>query len=402
MADFMKVAKSKIDASAGELNTISQEIWSHPELNFNEHHAHEVLTDYLEKEGFNVERHFVLDTAFRATFGSDNAGPNICVICEYDALPEIGHACGHNLIAECGVAAGIGIKAALEASGNKYGKVTVLGTPGEEGGGGKKRLIKANAFVGIAVAMMAHPYRYNVPRPIALSMTVLVIKFQGKASHAAAAPWDGNNALDAAVTCYQSISNMRQQMKPACRVHGIFTNGGAAPNIIPEQAELTYYLRAVDENELAMLKKKVEACAEGAAIATECKVNVEVEAMHSKLLTNDVVATLYEKYATELGIEPKNGQQIKTLLATDFGDTSRAVPSISPMYSVENSTPLTLLEFKAAAGAPEAQAPTLIQAKALAMTAIELLQPSGQDTLKKIQKEFKETVSKLPMPDMGD
>ncbi|XP_038048320.1 peptidase M20 domain-containing protein 2-like isoform X3 [Patiria miniata] len=401
MADFMKVAKSKIDASAGELNTISQEIWSHPELNFNEHHAHEVLTDYLEKEGFNVERHFVLDTAFRATFGSDNAGPNICVICEYDALPEIGHACGHNLIAECGVAAGIGIKAALEASGNKYGKVTVLGTPGEEGGGGKKRLIKANAFVGIAVAMMAHPYRYNVPRPIALSMTVLVIKFQGKASHAAAAPWDGNNALDAAVTCYQSISNMRQQMKPACRVHGIFTNGGAAPNIIPEQAELTYYLRAVDENELAMLKKKVEACAEGAAIATECKVEMRKPVSYANVITNGILVAIYEKYASGLGFE-WDGRHGMSAGSTDFGDTSYVVPGIHPMYCITDSANNHSQEFTATAGAPEAQAPTLIQAKALAMTAIELLQPSGQDTLKKIQKEFKETVSKLPMPDMGD
>ncbi|XP_038048322.1 peptidase M20 domain-containing protein 2-like isoform X5 [Patiria miniata] len=400
MADFMKVAKSKIDASAGELNTISQEIWSHPELNFNEHHAHEVLTDYLEKEGFNVERHFVLDTAFRATFGSDNAGPNICVICEYDALPEIGHACGHNLIAECGVAAGIGIKAALEASGNKYGKVTVLGTPGEEGGGGKKRLIKANAFVGIAVAMMAHPYRYNVPRPIALSMTVLVIKFQGKASHAAAAPWDGNNALDAAVTCYQSISNMRQQMKPACRVHGIFTNGGAAPNIIPEQAELTYYLRAVDENELAMLKKKVEACAEGAAIATECKVEMWTWGSNANVITNSLLVDIYEKYARDLAVHWSEHDLI--FGSTDFGNTSYVVPGIHPLFRITGGANIHAREFMATAGAPEAQAPTLIQAKALAMTAIELLQPSGQDTLKKIQKEFKETVSKLPMPDMGD
>ncbi|XP_038048318.1 peptidase M20 domain-containing protein 2-like isoform X1 [Patiria miniata] len=404
MADFMKVAKSKIDASAGELNTISQEIWSHPELNFNEHHAHEVLTDYLEKEGFNVERHFVLDTAFRATFGSDNAGPNICVICEYDALPEIGHACGHNLIAECGVAAGIGIKAALEASGNKYGKVTVLGTPGEEGGGGKKRLIKANAFVGIAVAMMAHPYRYNVPRPIALSMTVLVIKFQGKASHAAAAPWDGNNALDAAVTCYQSISNMRQQMKPACRVHGIFTNGGAAPNIIPEQAELTYYLRAVDENELAMLKKKVEACAEGAAIATECKVEIDASGIsYANLITNDGLSIMYEAHAQGMGVEFSRDEALRRGGSTDMGNVSYVVPSIQPKFTPgSGDAAIHTRPFASVAGAPEAQAPTLIQAKALAMTAIELLQPSGQDTLKKIQKEFKETVSKLPMPDMGD
>ncbi|XP_022092532.1 peptidase M20 domain-containing protein 2-like isoform X3 [Acanthaster planci] len=398
MADFMKVAKAKIDASASNLNALSQEIWSHPELNFNEHHAHEVLTDFLEKEGFNVERHFVLETAFRATFGSDNAGPNICVICEYDALPDIGHACGHNLIAECGVAAGLGIKAALEASGNKYGKVTVLGTPAEEGGGGKRLLIKANAFTGIAVAMMAHPYRYNVPRPIALSMTTVIIKFQGKASHASAAPWDGNNALDAAVMCYQAISNMRQQIKPTCRVHGIFTNGGAAPNIIPEEAELTYYLRAIDEGELSVLKRKVRACAEGAAKAAECQVEIRSPVSFANVITNTVLVVIYEKYARDLGFQWDEDPGMSAG-STDFGNASYVVPGIHPMFSITDTANNHMRAFTATAGSPEAQGPTLIQAKALAMTAIELMQPSGQDTLKKIQKEFKDTVSKLQMPE---
>ncbi|XP_022092530.1 peptidase M20 domain-containing protein 2-like isoform X1 [Acanthaster planci] len=400
MADFMKVAKAKIDASASNLNALSQEIWSHPELNFNEHHAHEVLTDFLEKEGFNVERHFVLETAFRATFGSDNAGPNICVICEYDALPDIGHACGHNLIAECGVAAGLGIKAALEASGNKYGKVTVLGTPAEEGGGGKRLLIKANAFTGIAVAMMAHPYRYNVPRPIALSMTTVIIKFQGKASHASAAPWDGNNALDAAVMCYQAISNMRQQIKPTCRVHGIFTNGGAAPNIIPEEAELTYYLRAIDEGELSVLKRKVRACAEGAAKAAECQVEFRTNITYANLITNDGLSSMYESHVQRMGVEFSTDEALRQGGSTDMGNVSYLVPSIHPKFAVGPGDVATHTgPFTTVAGSPEAQGPTLIQAKALAMTAIELMQPSGQDTLKKIQKEFKDTVSKLQMPE---
>ncbi|XP_022092536.1 peptidase M20 domain-containing protein 2-like isoform X6 [Acanthaster planci] len=353
MADFMKVAKAKIDASASNLNALSQEIWSHPELNFNEHHAHEVLTDFLEKEGFNVERHFVLETAFRATFGSDNAGPNICVICEYDALPDIGHACGHNLIAECGVAAGLGIKAALEASGNKYGKVTVLGTPAEEGGGGKRLLIKANAFTGIAVAMMAHPYRYNVPRPIALSMTTVIIKFQGKASHASAAPWDGNNALDAAVMCYQAISNMRQQIKPTCRVHGIFTNGGAAPNIIPEEAELTYYLRAIDEGELSVLKRKVRACAEGAAKAAECQLQVKTESSWANVITNCILVTIYETHARSLGYQWE--EHSMSFGSTDFGETSYKVPGIHPMFCITDRANIHMREFTAATGGVQNQ-----------------------------------------------
>ncbi|XP_071796518.1 xaa-Arg dipeptidase-like isoform X2 [Asterias amurensis] len=392
-----EAAKAKIDASAEDLNALSQDIWSHPELNFNEHHAHEVLTDFLEKEGFKVERKFVLETAFRATFGCDDAGPNVCVICEYDALPGIGHACGHNLIAECGVAAGLAIKAALEANGNKYGKVTVLGTPAEEGGGGKKYLIKANVFDDIAVAMMAHPYRYNVPRPIALSVIALKIKFHGKASHAAASPWDGNNALDAAVMCYQAISNMRQQIKPDCRIHGIFTNGGAAPNIIPEEAELTYYLRALNEGELAIVKRKVLACAEGAALASECKVESKDLFSYANILTNVGLVSIYEKYAKEYGLELE--YNVNHTGSTDFGNASYVVPGIHPMFYLTDKANIHTHDFEGVAGAPEAQAPTLIQAKALALTAIELLQPDGQDKLKKIQQEFKDTISKLTVPE---
>ncbi|XP_071796519.1 xaa-Arg dipeptidase-like [Asterias amurensis] len=392
-----EAAKAKIDASAEDLNALSQDIWSHPELNFNEHHAHEVLTDFLEKEGFKVERKFVLETAFRATFGCDDAGPNVCVICEYDALPGIGHACGHNLIAECGVAAGLAIKAALEANGNKYGKVTVLGTPAEEDGGGKKYLIKANVFDDIAVAMMAHPYRYNVPSPIALSVIALKIKFHGKASHAAASPWDGNNALDAAVMCYQAISNMRQQIKPDCRIHGIFTNGGAAPNIIPEEAELTYSLRALNEGELAIVKRKVLACAEGAAVASECKVETEDLFSYANILTNVGLVSIYEKYAKEYGLELE--YILNHTGSTDFGNASYVVPGIHPMFYLTDKANIHTYDFEVVAGAPEAQAPTLIQAKALALTAIELLQPDGQDKLKKIQQEFKDTISKLTVPE---
>ncbi|XP_033630848.1 peptidase M20 domain-containing protein 2-like isoform X1 [Asterias rubens] len=395
-----EAAKAKIDASAEDLNAISQDIWTHPELNFNEHHAHEVLTDFLEKEGFKVERKFVLETAFRATFGCDDAGPNVCVICEYDALPGIGHACGHNLIAECGVAAGLAIKAALEANGNKYGKVTVLGTPAEEGGGGKKYLIKANVFDDIAVAMMAHPYRYNVPRPIALSVIALKIKFHGKASHAAASPWDGNNALDAAVMCYQAISNMRQQIKPDCRIHGIFTNGGAAPNIIPEEAELTYNLRALNEGELAIVKRKVLACAEGAAVASECKVQYETTFAYANLVSNDGLASIYEDWASSLSVQINTDEKLRRGGSTDMGNVSYVVPSIQPKFAVgQGDGSIHTRSFTVFAGAPEAQGPTLIQAKALALTAIELLQPDGQDKLKKIQQEFKDSISKLTVPE---
>ena len=198
MATELKdVASVAVYAAQGELNKLSGEIWKHPELGFEEHKAHELLTSFLEKKGFSVERSFSLKTAFRAKFGSGK--PNVCVICEYDALPEIGHACGHNLIAEAGVAAGLGVKAALETSGAPGGTLTVMGTPAEEGGGGKVYLVEDGAFRDIDIAMMVHPSLYSVIKPGFVAIASYTVSFTGKAVHAAVAPWEGVNALDAAV-----------------------------------------------------------------------------------------------------------------------------------------------------------------------------------------------------------
>ena len=176
-------------------------------------------------------------------FGSGR--PNVCIICEYDALPGIGHACGHNLIAEAGVAAGLGVKAFIESQGTGYtGMVTVMGTPAEEGGGGKVLMIEKGAFEGVDIAIMAHPCPFESVVCIANARMIPQIDYHGNAAHAAAFPWEGVNALDAAVMAYTSISTLRQQMKPSWRVHGVFTNGGVKPNIIPEKASLQYYIRA--------------------------------------------------------------------------------------------------------------------------------------------------------------
>ena len=232
MAESHKiVAATAIDSCSWELYELSSEIWRNPELGFKEYKAHELLTSFLEKKGFAVEHSFTgIETAFRATFGSGR--PNVCVICEYDALPEIGHACGHNLIAEAGVAAGLGLKTALESKNASKGRVTVLGTPAEEGGGGKVYLIENGAFEDVDIAMMVHPAPYTVLMPTFSAIGEFKITFTGKASHAAAFPWEGVNALDAAVLAYNSISVLRQQMKPTWCVHGIITNGGAKPNIM--------------------------------------------------------------------------------------------------------------------------------------------------------------------------
>nr|XP_054763398.1 xaa-Arg dipeptidase-like [Lytechinus pictus] len=384
-------AQVKIDESASDLNKISQEIWSHPELGYNEHHAHKILTDYLEKEGFEVTRNYHLQTAFKATYGSDT-GVHVCVICEYDALPEIGHACGHNLIAECGAGAGLGIKAALELDDSLVGRVTVLGTPAEEGAGGKIDLINAGAFKNMDVAMMAHPYAYTVPQPLHLSMLELTIHYTGLASHASAAPWRGLNALDAAVMCYSNISVMRQQFRPEWRVHGIFTNGGAKPNIIPEEAELLYYLRAPDSKQLGVLKEKIVGCARGAAVATGCEVEFKRGCNYDNVIHNDALSFSFERHAESLGFSYPSERRREKGGSTDMGNVSYVLPSIHPKFGIPTEAATHTPGFTKWAGLPGAQTPTLTQAKAIAMTGIDVIDPDT-NLLKTAQEEFQKTVT---------
>lgn len=220
-----------IDAAAERLGALSRSIWSEPELAYEEHHAHGVLTRFFQSEtpagSWTVQPHYQLATAFRAEWGSPRgwAAPrplHLGFLCEYDALPGIGHACGHNLIAEVGAAAALGVKGALESLAGLPlpVKVIVLGTPAEEDGGGKIDLIEAGAFKNLDVVFMAHPSQENAAYLPDVAEHDVTVKYYGKASHAAAYPWEGLNALDAAVLAYNNLSVLRQQLKPTWRVHG--------------------------------------------------------------------------------------------------------------------------------------------------------------------------------------
>ena len=384
--DLKKAASSTIDENTEELKTISEKIWSSPELCYKEHKAHDLLTDFLEKKGFSVERSYTgIETAFRATFGSGR--PNVCVICEYDALPEIGHACGHNLIAEAGVAAGLGLKAALESSNAPKGRLTVMGTPAEEGGGGKIKLINNGAFEDIDIAMMVHPAPHSAIRLICTSISSLQVTYTGKAAHAAAFPWEGVNALDAAVMAYTSISVLRQQMKPAWRVHGIITNGGAKPNIIPEKTSMEYYIRAPNKSDLALLRNKVDCCFEAAAKSTGCDVEIlEDMAPHLDIASN---LTLAKKFGDNWGALGASFDDIYELGgSTDMGNVSYTVPSIHPCYQIGSGSEVNhTREFTAVTNTPEAHAETLVAAKAMAHTCIDVLTTDG--LLEEIIEVFK-------------
>ena len=375
-----------IDQSSRDLNALSQEIWKNPELGYKEYTAHKLLTNFLEGRGFEVQRSFGgLETAFKATFGSGR--PNVCVICEYDALPEIGHACGHNLIAEAGVAAGLGLKAALECEGAPKGRVTVMGTPAEEGGGGKVKLINSGAFEGIDLAMMVHPNPRSSLAPGFLAAAVMEATFTGKAAHAAAYPWEGVNALDAAVMAYNSISLLRQQMKPTWRVHCIITEGGVKPNIIPEKSVMEFMVRTPQRQELQYLVDKVSDCFHAAAKATGTEVKVtDTAPRYEDLVTNPTMARLFSDNWKEFGVDapmlaPGSG-------STDMGNVSYVVPSIHPKFEIGDGAGIHTRAFAVVTNTPEAYDRTLVVGKVMAHTGVDVLTTEG--LLEEIQQDFAE------------
>ncbi|OWF43934.1 peptidase M20 domain-containing protein 2-like [Mizuhopecten yessoensis] len=380
-----------IDAAAGDLNELSQQIWSHPETADQEYFAHDVLTRFLKDHGFErVDKKYQLETAFRATYGdSDSEKPHVGLLCEYDALPDIGHACGHNLIAEVGIAAGLALKAVLSQN-PSLGKMTILGTPAEEENGGKVRLLKAGAFEGIDFAMMAHPSKYELLKPNYVARKEINFKYTGRESHAAEWPWEGINALDAAVLCYQSISCLRQQMVPGWMVHGVISNGGQRPNIIPGNSQVDYYIRCPTSTELKVFEEKVLKCAEGAASATSCKLEVIQGEEYTSLMTNETMIDLYEKNGTSLGIEFERREKITKKLggSSDMSDVSHAVPSIHPEFRIGTDFNSHTQEFAPASGSAEAQTNTLKVAKSLAMTAIDIM--LDHSLMSKIRKDFED------------
>ncbi len=383
-AALQELASSAIDSNKDELEKVSNYIWSNPELAWEEHKAHGWLTDFLEGKGFAVERSYTgVQTAFRARIGSGS--PNVCVISEYDALPEIGHACGHNLIAEAGVAAGLGLKAAVE-KGNMKGTVTVLGTPAEEKGGGKVKLIDNGAFNDIDVAMMVHPFPDTFLRPIYNGRISFLASYTGKAAHAAAYPWEGVNALDAVVMAYNSVSVLRQQMKPTWRVHSIISKGGVKPNIIPEFSEMEIWCRTPHKEEMDALVGKVTKCLEAAGKATGCGCDVrEIDVAYTEVRQNASLAKAFGEKFDALTVAHEDVGNVNA--STDMGNVSYVVPSLHPNYAIGSGEVNHTRAFTAVANTPDSHHKTLQAAKAMAHTAIDVFVKDG--FLDQIKEDFK-------------
>eukprot|EP00111_Clytia_hemisphaerica_P002701 TCONS_00007619-protein len=385
LEDVKRFTCDLIESKKDNLKNLSYEIWNNPETAFEEFKCHEIITLFLEKSGFHVQKKHPLTTSFIAESIIGKSGPVVGICCEYDALPGIGHGCGHNLIAECAVGAGLAVKEAIRKYGLP-GKVIIFGTPAEEAGGGKVEMLKAQVFEGCDVCIMAHPALYDLPDPIMVAVSQFKIAFKGKPAHAAAAPWEGQNALDAAVQCYCNISMLRQQIKPTSRVHAIISKGGTVPNIIPELAELFIFVRSVTDKEMWDLKERVVSCGNGAATSTGCTLEITEVAEYNALKTNETLMNLFIKNSENLGVD-FNYTGSKQGGSTDMGNVSVALPSIHPKFKVDSKTNIHTAGFTDAAILDENQIPTLRVAKSLAMTAIDVL-ASDSHILEQIKKDF--------------
>jgi amidohydrolase len=375
MAIELEAAKQRIvdevDKRGDLLLEASHEIHAHPELAFEEIFAHELLTDLISNEGIAVERGaYGIPTAFAARAGS--TGPTIAVLCEYDALPGIGHACGHNIIATAGLGAGLAAAALADELG---GRVLILGTPAEEGGGGKVKLIERGALEGVDAAMMVHPAGADLRSMNAIAIQQIWCEFIGKAAHAAAAPHKGRNALDAAVLGYNNVAALRQHIRGDERVHGIITEGGDKPNIVPARAASQWYVRARNLARLEELKPRVFACLQAGADAAGCEMVYEwKQPIYADMRDNDPMIALYTENISTLGrtvLDPRETPGV--VGSTDMGNVSYTVPSIHPMIAVApRHISIHTPEFATYAGGSEGDAAVLDGAKALAMTVADL------------------------------
>lgn len=365
-----------VDANADRLLAVSHAIHARPELNFAEHFAHDELCRELEADGIATQRQaYGLETAFVGRAGS--AGPDIGVLLEYDALPGIGHACGHNIIAAAGLGAGLAAAAVADAAG---GRVSILGTPAEEGGGGKVFMIRAGAFAHLDAAMMVHPAGADLRYMNAIAIQQCIATYAGRSAHAAAAPEQGRNALDGAVLGYMNVAALRQHIASSERIHGIFTDGGDKPNIVPSHAQTSWYVRSPSIDGLARLKERVIACLTAGADASGCTVTIEwVDPPYSDMMDSHAIIDAYAANAATLGRTVEDPALTAPVVgSTDMGNVSYEVPSIHPMIrAAAPGTAIHTEDFAEFAAGPLGDAAVIDGAKLLAWTVADLWLDSG-------------------------
>ncbi|MBT8242051.1 MAG: M20 family metallopeptidase [Acidimicrobiia bacterium] len=373
-----QTALTAFEAVESVLVATSHWMYHNPELGYQEIEISKRLSDFLATHGLDVTYPAGgLDTAFEATAGT--SGPRVVICCEYDALPKVGHACGHNIIATAAVGAGVALAGLADELGIR---VTVLGTPAEEGGGGKVDLMDAGLFDDAAAAMMIHPGPDDMLDPSFQAREGFAVEYFGKDSHAAFAPEKGLNALDAFVQAYLNVATLRQALTAYDRIHGIIDHGGDASNIIPSYTKSTWGIRAGTKERLEELIPKVRACFEAAATATGCRLEISSTGHpYYTMVNNPVMTELYAGNSESVGrpmppeIEPEGG-------SSDMGNVSHVVPSIHPMLAIEcgdsvNHQP----EFAAHTIEPSGDLAIRDGALAMAYTIIDM---AGQDVWERL------------------
>jgi amidohydrolase len=384
MEELKNSITSGVDHQSRQLSELSLKIHNNPELGFQETKAVARLTGYLEGNGFRLERGICeLATAFRASYGEGR--PVVGILAEYDALPKLGHACGHNIIAGAAVGAAVAARPAIDKFG---GSVCVIGTPAEEIYGGKVIIADRGGFNDIDAAMMVHPGVRDLATTQALAARQLDVEFFGKAAHAAARPEMGINALDAMILSFTAINSLRQHIKDGARIHGVITDGGEAANIVPAHSAATFIVRAQDNAYLEELRPRVVDCFTGAAVATGARLEHRWDdASYASLKNNLTLARLFCQNMERLGRKMQMNDPDHAFGSTDMGNVSHLVPSIHPFVAIAPREVLAHSpEFAAAAASDAGRQGMLDAAKALAMTVADLL--ASPELLGKVREEF--------------
>lgn len=379
---------SEIEKIKESLWDINDYIYCNPELGDQEFKAVEKLTSFLEKHSFNIEVGVAnRETSFKAEFDSGKEGPTIAYMCEYDALPGIGHGCGHNMIGTMGAGAGVALSKVINKIG---GKVVVFGTCAEETNGAKVDMAEQGLFNNVDVAMMLHPNNLTCESGTSLAMEAIEFDFFGQTSHAAASPEKGINALDAVILTFNGINALRQHVTSDVRMHGIISEGGVAANIVPDKAVAKFYVRAAKKKYLKEVVEKVKNIARGAALMTGARLEISnYESSFDDMNTNKNLSKIFNKNLEGLGVEVKEAEKVSGSL--DMGNVSYVVPSIHPMIGIGNVNLVGhTVEMAEATITNEAHEAIIKGVTALAFTGYDVI--SDKNLLAEIKKEFEETV----------
>ena len=379
VAAARSAALEAIDTASHALIGLSKSIHANPEIALQEVRASAACAEFLEARGFSVERGVAdLPTAFIASTGT--SAPYIAYLAEYDALPGLGHGCGHNLIAIAGIGAGLGVAAALPHLGG-LGRVGVFGTPAEEAVGGKVLMAKAGLFRGVDAALGAHPGTCEATCPtvegsgLSLACVLVRIAFHGKAAHAAADPFNGVNALNAVIEVFNGINALRQHITGDARIHGVITHGGDVPNVVPHFAQAEFFVRAAKLAGMEALVEQVRRIAEGAALMTGASLEFSLpEEPYSDMITNYTMAARLSHHLTEMGLDLPPAKPEPATGSTDWGNVSYEVPSLETSFPImDRVCTWHSQEVVAAADSDFGYQNTLAVARALALTGIDLI-----------------------------